>query len=269
MMSAPYVLVIAGHDPTGGAGIQADIEALSSMGCRAATAVTALTVQDTRNVASFVATPASLLMAQAEAVLNDLPISAIKIGMIASEENVRVIAALLQAWPQLPVVLDPVLSAGGGGALSKGDMAACIRELLLPKVTLITPNSLEARLLCPDADSVESCGKLLSKHMRGHVLITGGHEEGDTICNRLWFRSQCLDERRWPRLDGEFHGSGCTLASACAAGLAHGRKVIDASADAQTYTWRSLCRATSPGAGQAIPHRYFWWPQEAFACEKT
>lgn len=264
-MSAPYVLVIAGHDPTGGAGIQADIEALSSMGCRAATVITALTVQDTRNVLAYTPTPASLLMAQAEAVLNDLPIAAIKIGMIASEENVRAIAALLQTWPNLPVVLDPVLTAGGGGALSKGDMATCIRELLLPKVTLATPNSLEARLLCPTAATLESCGQMLTRDSRLQVLLTGGHETGDSVCNQLWQQAVCIDEQRWARLPGDYHGSGCTLASACAGLLAQGLDMKTAVTRAQSYTWQALRRASSPGAGQAMPARFFWWPQEAFA----
>lgn len=259
-MSAPFVLVIAGHDPTGGAGIQADIEALASMGCRAATVVTALTVQDTRNVSSFIPTPASLLMAQAEAVLNDLPVAAIKIGMIASEENVRAIAALLHAWPQLPVVLDPVLTAGGGGTLSKGELAARIAEELLPRVTVVTPNSLEAKLLCPTAGSLEECGMHLSR--RASVLLTGGHEDGDQVNNRLWQQGRCVDEQRWQRLPGEYHGSGCTLASACAGLLAQGRSVLEACSEAQAYTWKTLQFASTPGAGQAMPERFFWWKEK-------
>lgn len=266
-MSAPFVLVIAGHDPTGGAGIQADIEALASMGCRAATVVTALTVQDTRNVSSFTPTPASLLMAQAEAVLTDLPIAAIKIGMIGSEENVRAIAALLQAWPKLPAVLDPVLSAGGGGSLSKGDMAACIREVLLPRITLVTPNSLEARLLCPGARSLDECGEQLSKRHGAYALITGGHETGERVRNQLWRGQRCIDEQEWTRLPGEFHGSGCTLASACAGLLALGQSVPAATQKAQNYTWRTLLHATTPGAGQAMPGRFFWWRGGVYSCE--
>lgn len=257
-MSGPFVLVIAGHDPTGGAGIQADIEAVASMGCRAATVVTALTVQDTRNVTTFVPTPASLLMAQAEAVLNDLPIAAIKIGMIGSEENVRAIAALLHAWPQLPVVLDPVLAAGGGGSLSKGALAARITEELLPRVTLVTPNSLEARLLCPSAGNLDECGMRLSRIGRVSALLTGGHENGAQVSNRLWQQGRCVDEQHWQRLPGEYHGSGCTLASACAGLLAHGRPVVDACAEAQSYTWKTLQLASTPGAGQALPERFFW-----------
>lgn len=268
-MSAPYVLVIAGHDPTGGAGIQADIEALASMGCRAATVVTALTVQDTRNVSTFTPTPASLLMAQAEAVLTDMPIAAIKIGMIGSEENVRAIAALLRAWPQVPVVLDPVLTAGGGGSLSKGDMAACIREELLPRVTLVTPNSLEARLLCPAATNLEECGQHLTRRPGAYALLTGGHEADDDVCNRLWHQMKCVDEQYWTRLPGEFHGSGCTLASACAGSLAMGQPMLAACRRAQNYTWRTLLHATTPGAGQAMPSRFFWWRGGVYTCDPT
>lgn len=267
-MSAPIVLVIAGHDPSGGAGIQADVEALASMGCRAATVITALTVQDTRNVSSFSPTPPALLTAQADAVLNDLPIAAIKIGMMASEENVWAIAALLRRWPQIPAVLDPVLAAGGGGALSRGALAASIHEALLPHLTLITPNSIEARLLCSSATTLDECGQRLS--MTGcDVLLTGGHEPGECVSNGLWQRARCVDRKQWPRLAGEFHGSGCTLASACTGLLARGYPVQHACSIAQAYTWETLKHASTPGTGQALPGRFFWWKEDAISCAQA
>lgn len=264
-MNAPLVLVIAGHDPCGGAGIQADLEALASTGCRGASVVTALTVQDTRCVSGFSPTPGAMIKAQAEAVLNDLTVAVIKIGMIGSEENVMAIAELLSAWPHIPVVLDPVLAGGGGGSLSRGHMAARIRECLLPRVTLITPNTPEARLLCPETDNDPSCARALLASGCQYALVTGGHEPGENVANLLWHRDGCVDRQVWPRLPGEFHGSGCTLASACAGFMAQGFNVTEATRLAQAYTWQTLQHATSPGKGQHLPQRYYWWPTQTLA----
>ncbi|CBL43893.1 Hydroxymethylpyrimidine kinase [gamma proteobacterium HdN1] len=264
----PYVLVIAGHDPSAGAGIHADMEAIRSMGCGVATVITALTVQDTRNVSGFEVTPSRLLVQQAEAVLNDLPIAAIKIGMIGSEENVHAIASLLRKWSALPVVLDPVLVAGGGGALARGNMARSIREHLFPLATLITPNLPEVRELYESgpasAGDLPSIGSMLSSQTRGYLLITGGHGDESEVHNTLWQNSECVATERWPRLEGEYHGSGCTLAAACSGLIARGLSVPEAVSGAQEYTWQTLKNATRPGHGQFVPNRFFWWSQERF-----
>ncbi|MCR8385297.1 bifunctional hydroxymethylpyrimidine kinase/phosphomethylpyrimidine kinase, partial [Pseudomonas aeruginosa] len=145
--SRPVVLCLSGHDPSGGAGLQADIEALLAQGCHAAPAVTALTVQDTVNVSDFRVLDREWVLAQANAVLADLPVAAVKLGMLGSLEMVDTVAEILAAHPHLPVVCDPVLRAGGGGALGKGDVGFAMRERLLPRATIATPNLPEARLL--------------------------------------------------------------------------------------------------------------------------
>lgn len=263
----PIVLVLAGHDPCGGAGIQADIETLTSLGCHPCTVITALTAQDSVSVKDFQPVPATFLIEQARAVLEDMPVAAFKIGMTASVEIVEAIHTLLLDYPGLPVVLDPVLAGGGGGTLSRQDLPRAIMSLLAPLTTLITPNSVEARTLCSDADSLEACAQQLMASGTEYVLITGGHEPGTDIVNRLWGRRQFIAEYSQTRLPGDFHGTGCTLASAVAGYLAHGAPVSSAVRDAQAYTARAVAHARRLGMGQWIPNRLAWCNGRATAAE--
>lgn len=254
----PVVVVFAGHDPTGGAGIQADSEAIASLGCHAATVVTALTVQDTHNVVSFESIRPALLAAQAKTLLGDITPAAFKIGMIGSAENARTIAAILEKYRTVPVVLDPVLTAGGGSALADAALRRALLDELFPLATLVTPNGPEARALAPAADTLAACAQELLAAGCRHVLISGGHEAGPEVVSRLYGGHTALARHAWPRLPGEFHGSGCTLASAIAALLAQGADIASAVDEALAYTWHALGNAQTPGHGQAIPDRFFW-----------
>lgn len=252
----PVVLVFAGHDPTGGAGVQADIEALASGGCHAATVITALTVQDTRCVRAFQPVDPALITAQGEAILADMPVAAVKIGMLGSAEATQAIRRLLTDHPELPVVLDPVLKAGGGGELATAELIETLVNELLPLTTLITPNSLEVRQLAGSARTLDACAaRLLAKGTRA-VLITGTHEDGDDITHTLWRKDTPPQFYTCPRLPGEYHGSGCTLASAIAAGIAQGMPLERAIATAQAYTFRTLQCSFTAGGGQRIPDRF-------------
>ncbi|WP_134478121.1 bifunctional hydroxymethylpyrimidine kinase/phosphomethylpyrimidine kinase, partial [Pseudomonas aeruginosa] len=221
--SRPVVLCLSGHDPSGGAGLQADIEALLAQGCHAAPAVTALTVQDTVNVSDFRVLDREWVLAQANAVLADLPVAAVKLGMLGSLEMVDTVAEILAAHPHLPVVCDPVLRAGGGGALGKGDVGFAMRERLLPRATIATPNLPEARLLAdlPEG-SADQCAERLLEHCE-HLLITGGHGDESEVHNRLYSRDGSRRTFTCQRLPGSYHGSGCTLASALAGRIALGQ----------------------------------------------
>jgi hydroxymethylpyrimidine/phosphomethylpyrimidine kinase len=252
----PGVLVSAGHDPVGGAGMQADIEAIAALGGHAATAVTALTVQDTRNVSSFQVTAPALLRAQLDAILGDLAPAAVKIGMIGSADNAREIVRALRRIPQVPVVLDPVLVAGGGGSLALADLQRVLLDELLPLATIITPNGPEARTLADAADLVDCAQKLLAAGAR-HVLITGGHEPGADVVTQLHNADGSNARHAFPRLPGNYHGSGCTLAAAIAVLLAQQHGVDTAVQEALAYTWHTLANAQHPGHGQAIPDRLF------------
>ena len=262
MSDIPIVLVFAGNDPTGGAGLQADIEALASMGCHAAPVVTAITVQDTSNVIHFQAVDSELVVQQARAVLEDMQVVAIKIGMLGSEANVTAIHSLLRDYPQIPVVLDPILHAGGGSELAGKELTEAMRLLLLPQVTLLTPNSEEARRLAPEADTLTACAEQLQALGCTYVLITGTHEPGTEVTNTLYGQHRILQSLNWPRLQHSYHGSGCTLASACAGLLAQGQEIEAASRIAQQYTWQALNNGYRVGMGQHIPDRLAWTDSE-------
>lgn len=254
----PVVMVFAGHDPCGGAGIQADIETLTSLGCHPCTVITALTAQDTHSVKDFQPVSPTFLIEQARAVLEDIKVDAFKIGMTASVETVEAIHTLLQDYAGIPVVFDPVLAGGGGGALARDGLIEAITDLLIPDCTLVTPNSLEAKSLCAEADSLDACAQKLMGLGCDYVLITGGHENGLDIVNRLWGHRKLLEEFRQSRLPGEFHGTGCTLASALAAYIAHGSTVHGAVRDAQAYTAKAVQHSRRLGMGQLIPDRLSW-----------
>ncbi len=254
----PVVMVFAGLDPTGGAGLAADIEAIASMGAQAAPVATALTVQDSRHVVRFESVAAELILEQARAVLADLPVAAFKIGVIGSIANAHALQTLLAAYPEVPVVLDPVLAGGGGGTLAEGEMAAAVRELLLPLTTVATPNSEEARQLAPEASDLDGCARALLASGCELLLITGAHEQTAAVENRLYGNQRLLETFSWERLPFSYHGSGCTLASAIAGLLAQGLEPFTAIHEAQEYTFESLRHAHRPGMGQHLPNRFFW-----------
>ena len=257
----PVVLAIAGHDPSGGAGIHADIEAIVSQGAHPATAITALTVQDTIDVQRFVPSEPTLVIDQALAVLRDMPVGAIKIGMLGSVEMVEAVATVLSRYPDIPVVLDPVLVAGGGGSLGDNAVAAAMVEHLFPRATIVTPNAHESRVLAPDARDVQERGTMLASLGAEYVLVKGGDEPGEKVENWLFG----LDEPRrfvYERLAGAFHGSGCTLASAIAGLIAQGSDPVNAVHEALEYTHQTLMYAAAIGRGQLVPHRMFWADEE-------
>ena len=263
-LSPPVVMILAGNDPCGGAGIAADIETLVSLGCHPAPVITALTVQDTHDVHALLPIEPELVLAQARAVLADLPVAAFKIGVIGSADNASALHELLIGHPDIPVVLDPVLAAGGGTSLSNSGLIEAIRDLLLPLTTVLTPNSIEARRLTPEADTLEACGMALLARGCAQVLLTGGHDPTAEVVNTLYGNNRRLESWRWPRLPGNHHGSGCTLAAAIAALLAQVQRpaseqsLLSALYRAQHYTWRSLQAGYQAGSGQSIPNRLFW-----------
>ena len=261
-LSPPLVLVFAASDPTSGAGIQADLMSIASMSCHPLTALTAITVQDSVGVEAVLPLDARWVEAQARAVLEDMPVDAFKIGLSGSTEIIEVIARILDDYPEIPMVLDPVLASGRGDELANDEMIAALRELLLPRTTVLTPNSLEARRLLENDDDGEptlaECAQRLIALGCRHVLLTGTHANTPQVVNTLYDASGVVRSDTWERLAGSYHGSGCTLASAVAAGLAHGLAVDEAVQQAQEYTWQTLAAGFRPGMGQFIPDRFFW-----------
>lgn len=254
----PVVMTFSGLDPTGGAGLQADIEAIASMGCHAAPLVTALTVQDTTNVSRFTPVDALLLIEQARTVLEDMPVHAIKIGMVGGVDIVESLHTLLIDYPDIPVVFDPVISAGGGHTLSQIGVVEAIRTLLLPQTTILTPNSEEARILAPEADCLDACAQELMSLGCEFVLLTGTHEQQPQVENTFYANQRKLETFHWERLAHDYHGSGCTLAAALAGLLAQGLEPFTAVNEAQEYTWETLRNGYRLGMGQTLPNRLFW-----------
>jgi hydroxymethylpyrimidine/phosphomethylpyrimidine kinase len=256
-MKKACVLVFAGLDPSGGAGIQADIQAISDAGAHPLPIITALTVQDNQHVHAVHPVATSILVEQVNALLaHGTVIDAIKIGIVGSLANAQAIAnaisKLRESNPTLPVVLDPVLASGHGDVLTRGDAVQAIAPLRI-LATIILPNLPEARALCDGVDQLDVQAKRLLQDSPD-VMIKGGHGEGNEIIN-TWFHGINQHEWRWPRLSGNYHGSGCTLASAIAARLAQGVDMQDALDDAQHYTQHSLAHAYAIAPGQQIPNR--------------
>lgn len=255
----PAVLSFAASDPTGGAGLQADLLTLASLGCHPLSVVTAVTAQDTRGVEGLLALEPAWIARQARIVLADIAVAAFKIGVLGSARNAEAVAELLDAHPAVPVVLDPVLASGRGDVLANAEVLQAIRTRLLPRTTVATPNSPEARRLAAAGSQTElaECAHALIGSGCKYILVTGSHESEPEVVNRLYAGAGLVREDRWPRLPGEYHGSGCTLASAIAASLAKGMDVPAAARAAQEYTWKALQAGFAPGRGQHLPDRLF------------
>lgn len=254
----PIVLSFAASDPTGGAGAQADLLTIASLDCHPLSVLTALTAQDTHGVHGLLAVEPEWIARQAERVMADIPVAAFKLGALGSARNAECIAAILAAHPRTPVVLDPVLASGRGDPLADDGIAQALRARLLPLTTVLTPNSLEARALsraAPDAALADCARALIAAGCR-YVLITGTHEPGARVVNRLYDARGVASEASWERLPGSYHGSGCTLASALASFLAKGMAAPEAARAAQDYTWKALAAGFRPGGGQWLPNRF-------------
>jgi hydroxymethylpyrimidine/phosphomethylpyrimidine kinase len=253
----PVVLVFAGLDPTGGAGLQADIEAVGAMGGHALPVATAITAQDTRDVKSCAPVDAVTIIEQARVVLEDIHVDAFKIGLVGSVEAMGAIHTILKDYADVPVVVDPVCASSSGTVLADDEQIDAMVSLLLPLATVVTPNTIEARLLTPEADSLNASAQQILSYGCQFVLLTGTHETSPNIEHRLFADRRLVQSFHCERLEGSYHGSGCTLASAIAALLGHGLDPLAAVGEALDYTLGCLQHATALGGGQLIPNRLF------------
>lgn len=245
--------------------MQADMLTIASMGCHPLSIVTAITIQDTTGVNSVMPLDAEWIADQARTVLEDMPVQVFKIGLLGSVEIISAITEVISDYPHIPVVLDPILTSGRGDELASEAMIDALCTMLLPQVTLITPNSLEARRLAlQDGDDPESrlelelCARRLFNMGSEYVLITGTHENTKYVTNTLFDENGVMRIDEWERLENTYHGSGCTLASSIAASLASGLSLVESVIKAQDYTWHTLQAGFRPGMGQYIPNRLFW-----------
>lgn len=256
----PVVLVLAGHDPTGGAGLIADSESIAACGGWAVTVPTALTIQNCHDVVRVVPTDTHLINQMVDEIAN-LPVAAIKLGLISSEATLEVVISIIRRFPGVPVVADPVLKAGGGAELSTPELRQEYIARLLPLVDILTPNRAELAALTPECqatdDDTARAVVLLSLGCQA-VLVSATDDPLPGNDDQVLLTLHSPDNTRqwlWPRLPEQFHGSGCTLASSIAARLAVGERLLTACEQAQHYTWQSLSQGYETPSGQYLPNR--------------
>lgn len=254
-LTVPLVLTFSASDPTAGAGLQADALTVSALGAHPLTILTGLTAQNTAGVARFEACTPDWIDDQLTALLDDgISPSAIKTGVLGSTAAVAAVLKAKSLWPSVPLVVDPVRASGRGDAFGGQGLFDCYRNQLFPAVDLLTPNWPEAQAFT-GAQTVDEAGERLLKMGCKAVLLKGEHLESGDIVNRLYRLGQQVVEFPCERLPGQYHGSGCTLASACAVGLGQGLSVQEAVELALEYTWQALSCGFVVGKGQLIPDR--------------
>jgi hydroxymethylpyrimidine/phosphomethylpyrimidine kinase len=255
------VLIIAGSDSGGGAGVQADIKTVTALGGYAGTAITALTAQNTLGVTGVYPIPPEFVTAQARAVLDDIGVDAIKTGMLGDIAMVEAVAAILDTAKDVAAVIDPVMVAKGGESLLDPSAVEAVRSLLVPRAALLTPNAPEAEaltgLVVATLEDQRRAGEVLLRLGAQAVLMKGGHVPGDSLIDLLMtrdgetaFETERFDTRHT-------HGTGCTLASACATGLAQGLSLTKAVARAWAYVQEAIARAPGYGSGHG-PLDHAW-----------
>jgi hydroxymethylpyrimidine/phosphomethylpyrimidine kinase len=254
------VLIIAGSDSGGGAGVQADIKTVTMMGGHAASAITAVTAQNTLGITAIHPIPAAIVEAQARSVLDDIGADAIKVGMLGGADVVETVGRILAGAAEIPAVIDPVLFATGGARLLNEDALAALRALL-PLAALLTPNALEAAILTgvevTTTDDLRRAGEALLEAGCAAVLVKGGHVAGERVVDVL-LSPAGETTFEGPRMETRHtHGTGCTLSSACAVGLAQGLSLETAVAHAWAYTANAIRHAPGLGAG-AGPLGHGW-----------
>lgn len=251
----PVVLVLGGHDPSGGAGIQADIESIAGAGCHAATIITALTTQSSCRVVDVTPRDTDSYQRQLSIILDDMQVGACKIGLLGDNQIINATYKLLSTV-DFPIVLDPVIASGTGTVFTDAGACKNIISSLLPITTVLTPNSIEARKLSGEHD-LKSAAKFLIDAGTDNILITGTHETSAQVINTHYANNMDATEYSWERLPGSYHGSGCTLSARIAAGLALDKTVQQAIEEAQNYTWHTLKHGLRLGPGQSYPNRFF------------
>ena len=272
-MQIAKALTIAGSDSSGGAGVQADLKTFAAYGVYGCSVITAVTAQNTMGVCEIYPLPPGIVKQQLEAVLSDIHPDVIKIGMLANSSIIHSIANTLRQFPRKPLVLDPVMAAKSGDLLLEKEAVHSLREELFPLTDILTPNIPEAEYLIgspiqDEGDMREAARKILGMGVAS-VLIKGGHgiqqpsaqEKGRRIVIDLFYDGKEMREITGPRIDTPHtHGTGCTLSSAIAAGLAKGLTPLEAIQNAREYLTAALQNAYAVGKGKSPPHHFYsWW----------
>lgn len=253
---------MSGLDPSGGAGLQADIQAVTALGAHPLPVLSCLTVQDTRNVYNAAPVDADIIRQQLECLAGDCRIDAVKTGAMGNAYVVNVLADFLERRPELPLIVDPVIKAAGGGDLADEELLAAMQSRLFTRAEVITPNGIELAQLGGTENEEAAAGTLIAQGCPG-VLATGGHGTGPSITNALYRPEQPVRSWQIERVGGEYHGTGCTLAAAIAAGRAQGLPLENAIEQAQRFVAGAINHALAVGQGQPVPDRGIPWPGSA------
>lgn len=265
----PTVMSFAPSDPTGGAGIQADIETLFGLGCHCCPIITGIAVQNTTNLQNFTAAATTLLIQQARIVLDEMPIAAFKVAVMGNIENFAAIYTVLKDFPPKPVVLS--IPPGALGTLDNPDTdnVNAVWTLLCPLTTVLILDTESAHILAPGADTIAASAQKLMSTGCEYVLIKNCHATPTTIENSLYSGHRLLEKFVWQRVEGNYHGCGCTLSAATAGLLAHGLHPMESILEAQKYTLECIKRGVRLGIGGYLPDRLFWARNRQKISEKT
>lgn len=250
------VLALSGHDPSGAAGIQADIESITATGCQCVSIITALTIQNTATFLESIPQDPDNFKKQCEVLLSDIDIDSCKIGLLGDLSIAKVISNIIDDFRNIPIVLDPIINAGVGKSLANDELIEFIKNDLLKKIFILTPNRSEARELSA-IDDIYKAGEKLVGSGCPYVLITGADEDTPQVRNILFSEDNNPIAYEWERLPGTYHGSGCTLSSTIAAYLAKEMEVNEAIEEAQKYTWETLKHGIQVGQNQIHPNRFY------------
>lgn len=262
--TSPLILTFGATDPTGAIGIQADLASFAAMGCYGLSVVTSILIADTARIEDMQVIDADWVSDQARVMLEDMPVAAFKIGALGSVENVSVIAEIMSDYPDVPLILDPFLSALPDQGQDSEDMMLAIRELLIPQTTLLLASAVELARFAETwrEPSTDDTMALDAKHLIDmgceYLFVTGTPGDVHEVANTLFDESGILRRDTWQRLPGSFSGAGSTLSATIAAMLANGVDAPEAVFEAQEFTHAALANAHRLGMGKLTPDRYFW-----------
>ncbi|WP_347332200.1 bifunctional hydroxymethylpyrimidine kinase/phosphomethylpyrimidine kinase [Marinimicrobium locisalis] len=254
----PVVLALSTQDPSGCTGIQADIEACASLGCHCTPVVTALCARDTRSIKDLHPVPTTFLIEQVRAVLEDVPVKAIKLGFLGQINHIEAVHTILRDYPDLPVVLEPTTQLADSPPAEAESLRDALKSLLLPLCTLITPDLVEAHELAQQGDTLDACAQEILEAGSEYALISGARRTQAHYENRLYNSQGLVKKYQWERLSVLSHGGGATLSASISAYLAHGLRLMDAVEQGQNFTWHTLQVSRRLGMGHSIPNRLFW-----------
>lgn len=262
--TSPLILTFGVSDPVGAIGIQADLASFAAMGCHGASVITSILIGDTARIEDMQHIETDWIMDQARMVLEDMPVAAFKVGALGTVENISMIAEIASDYPDIPLILDPFISALPDQGMENEDMLLAMRELLLPQTTLFLASATELNLLAETwreasgADLLAADAREIDELGCQYLFLTGTPCKLGDVANTLYSAAGVIRHDVWPRLPGAFSGAGSTLSAAIAAMLANGLEVPEAALEAQEFTMAALSHAQRIGMGKLLPDRYFW-----------